>query len=215
MRKSAFILLLTTFVLGCICCSDEYQNGPNSVKCDVTNPCLSASVNSETGKCEYRELLGAVEGCSRSYGCTTYGCSEGECAPISYTECCGNFICEGDEKTTCTADCGETCEDGIRNQDESGVDCGGRCEKCGDVDGESMRRLESLAKQWANITFSWSAYIREYNQELDLDKHGDRAVMMREKTMGFEKVLDSMEPIGEMDQPLVDIKEAVYNMKKS
>lgn len=47
---------------------------------------------------------------------------------------CGDAVCEAPEETcsTCPADCGAcpTCNDGIQNQGEEGVDCGGPCPAC-------------------------------------------------------------------------------------
>ncbi|RME54579.1 hypothetical protein D6777_03315 [Candidatus Woesearchaeota archaeon] len=47
---------------------------------------------------------------------------------------CGNGVCEDSEKLeTCPEDCTpETCDDGIKNQDETDIDCGGSCEACDD-----------------------------------------------------------------------------------
>jgi hypothetical protein len=55
------------------------------------------------------------------------------CAPPVPVPVCGDTLCEGEETcSTCPQDCGAcpTCNDGLQNQGETGVDCGGPCPAC-------------------------------------------------------------------------------------
>ena len=49
---------------------------------------------------------------------------------------CGDNSCDPPSEScdTCSSDCGvcpPSCDDGIKNQDEEGIDCGGSCSECG------------------------------------------------------------------------------------
>lgn len=72
----------------------------------------------------------------------TGSCSEGACVDVQPggpcwdggPSCAAGLNCEGESDEslgTCTGEVAEpTCEDGIQNGDEEGVDCGGSCDPC-------------------------------------------------------------------------------------
>jgi hypothetical protein len=72
--------------------------------------------------------------------CGNGTCGSGEDCNNCTTDCgtcgatCGANGCEsGEDCNSCSQDCGAcpTCSDGVQNQGESGVDCGGPCAACG------------------------------------------------------------------------------------
>ena len=149
MRVIALILFLV-LLSGCV--QTSYLN------CDDGNPCTLDS--KEDGKCVNKPLNGPMDGCSGSGGCVEYGCFSGSCLPQMRTQCCGNGQCDGSETfTSCSRDCKPTCFDGIQNQGEEGVDCGGPCNSCDSEDLNYLRKLGTLRGMWydsaANYTMGW------------------------------------------------------------
>lgn len=210
MRWSLPCFILLLFLSGCICCG-----GIAEQSCDYGNPCSKGVFSNAAGECVYEPLYGVVEGCSRSYGCIRYGCVEGECRPLPYESCCGNHICEPGEGDGCPADCIESCYDGIRNQGESGVDCGGPCRDCKDDLYESYMRLKMLSEPWYNITNEYVGYIREYNGDRDLDKLGQRAVKTRGRVAILEKQYEAMERLSGMNEAMTKLGESIRYFKQS
>lgn len=64
------------------------------------------------------------------------GCCPASCTGASDSDCsagCGDDVCDAVETCeSCPADCGAcgTCSDGVQNQNETGIDCGGPCIDC-------------------------------------------------------------------------------------
>ena len=106
---------------GGTCASDQmHQTGTSlSPQCSPTTRCI-ADVSCGGPIC-------GQDGCQVGENCSNY---PADCP----NNTCPNNCCEaGEDSVSCPADCGgaETCSDGIQNQGETGVDCGGPCAACG------------------------------------------------------------------------------------
>ena len=162
----AFIVLLS----GCT------QPGLFCPDCDDGNPCTLDFCNQTTVACEHRPLNGEYGGCSETTSCVRKFCSEGACASDVEKLCCGNSACEqGESYLTCARDCKASCSDGIQNEGEFGVDCGGPCMPCQSIDIDSLEGLNSIRNQWISVTDDYNGAIKQYNNDLDQIKLRDSA----------------------------------------
>ncbi len=115
-------------------CGDEVDCG----SCGIDEVC-----NVQTGNCECAFSSCGEHCCAEGQVCHVDQCCEPDCSQ----KCCGDDGCGGNCPNECTAgtECnGDTCEcevrencaDGIQNQDETDVDCGGAaCDPCPDGSG--------------------------------------------------------------------------------
>jgi len=155
MRVHMLVLLLAASA-GCI--------QPGCVSCDDDNPCTHDTC--VEGGCVHKPLSGPVEGCSGRGGCVEYMCFNGECVIQRVMECCGNGVCEGGEDyRRCPGDCGATCHDGILNQGEEDVDCGGPCTPCVSPEFNYLDKLNEYRRQWSASAGNYTEAIRVYNTE--------------------------------------------------
>ncbi|MBW3015350.1 tandem-95 repeat protein [Candidatus Woesearchaeota archaeon] len=104
--------------------------------CDANESCDTCP--EDCGSCLVREVdtspAGRVYGCVENWQCTDWG----ECQPdgYEYRTCTDMSICDQDfweatrpdEKRECVYT--PICTDGVRNGDETGIDCGGSCPAC-------------------------------------------------------------------------------------
>ena len=103
-------------------------------KCQVVNTCNNdqkdgdeTDVDCGGSRCKACDL---GKQCNVAGDCATGACSEGRCTEKSCTkasDCGDGYVCD---TTTSKCKLEETCSDGIKNQDETDVDCGGSCQAC-------------------------------------------------------------------------------------
>ncbi|MEK6963010.1 MAG: CARDB domain-containing protein [Nanoarchaeota archaeon] len=96
-------------------------------QCESSESCSSCS--SDCGSC------GSVCGNSQCESSETCSSCSADCGACSPQVVCGNGKCEsGETSQSCPKDCVTTptvsCTDGVKNQGESDVDCGGPCPAC-------------------------------------------------------------------------------------
>lgn len=120
-------------------CDDDYLSF-----CDNVDDCLDADGYWYDKECHEDEeddddeddednFVQKVSSCVPKFVCGEWG----ECLNGSQTRICSDSMkCKASQNKTETQTCEmlivENCEDGIKNQDEQGVDCGGVCDKkCG------------------------------------------------------------------------------------
>ena len=157
MRARLFLLIFAA-LCGCV------ETG--CLSCDDGNPCTNDAC--VEGKCSYKPLTGPMEGCSGSGGCIEYGCFSGECIPQKIVQCCGNGACDGEETwMDCPRDCLPTCIDGVRNQGETGVDCGGPCNACESAELNYIRKIGHIRGAWYESAANYTESIRIYNADQD------------------------------------------------
>ncbi|MBU0763113.1 MAG: transglutaminase-like domain-containing protein, partial [Candidatus Altiarchaeota archaeon] len=144
-------------------------------RCDDGNPCTEDVCSN--GVCTNKPLDGPVEGCYGSGGCIQYGCFSGECTPSRLKDCCGNGFCDFNEGyLTCPRDCQPTCFDGIKDQGEEGVDCGGPCKSCKSASLRYLERLGFVHSGYQNITLQYSSAMNAYNTDRNRDALKDMAL---------------------------------------
>lgn len=143
LRQGGSLLCGGTDPAGCVITDLETPDGS---ACTVFEAdCVSPEGDDFPGYCE-GDL--AVFGCNVdqpfAFDCAAFtgSCSDGNCIDIQPggpcwedgPTCAGGLTCEGetDESLgTCTGEVADpTCEDGVQNGDEEGVDCGGSCDPC-------------------------------------------------------------------------------------
>ena len=103
-------------------------------KCQVVNTCNNdqkdgdeTDVDCGGSRCKACDL---GKQCKVEGDCATGACSEGRCTEKSCTkasDCGDGYVCD---TTTSKCKLEETCSDGIKNQNETDVDCGGSCQAC-------------------------------------------------------------------------------------
>jgi hypothetical protein len=151
--KSGLFLLFFVVLAGCMAGVET--------SCDDINPCTFDELDG--GQCVHRPLTGPMEGCSASGECLEYGCFSGECILQRKSSCCGNGACDPSETYRgCPMDCKATCFDGIANQGETGVDCGGPCSPCERQDINFLRKLGVLRGAWRDSSINYSIALKEY-----------------------------------------------------
>lgn len=117
--------------------------GENSNSCShdcVSNPCNTNGVcDLSTGEDSSNCPADCVAGVESNATCGDKKCGASETCSSCSKDCgvcppaCGNGLCEsGETASSCPADCSApTCSDGIKNQGETDVDCGGAaCSAC-------------------------------------------------------------------------------------
>lgn len=135
------------------------------LSCDDGNPCTSDRC--VEGKCVHTPLEGPVWGCYSTGGCIEYGCFSGQCLPQEKVECCGNGECSVNENySNCPRDCKPTCFDGIKNQGEDEVDCGGPCPPCEWSDVNYLRKIGYLRSLWYGVASNYTEAIKAHNDGL-------------------------------------------------
>jgi len=154
------VLAAILLVAGCVV-------NDSCLDCDDGNPCTQDSCLS--GECSHQKLAGPVEGCYGVGGCTEYSCFDGACIPQKIMKCCGNGVCDfGENYSSCLMDCKPTCFDGIKNQDEDGVDCGGPCQPCQMGEYNYLNKLGAYRQMWFDIAGNYTLAIKAYNSDKDL-----------------------------------------------
>ncbi|MFO7807426.1 MAG: hypothetical protein R6V40_03330 [Candidatus Moraniibacteriota bacterium] len=74
-----------------------------------------------------------------------------------------------------------TCNDGIRNQLEEGIDCGGPCKPC--PENRTIKEIEVIDQEWANITgnkFDVAIEVKNKNSSLGAESFEYRAEFLSE-----------------------------------
>jgi hypothetical protein len=124
----------------CPYCGDGVCNGDE----DTINCVGDCGTECGDGVCNGDEDCNVCDGdCGACPFCGDDFCDGDDTTANCPADCgtsCGDDACNGEETCSlCPGDCGAcagTCEDGIQNQDELGIDCGGVCvfgtEYCGD-----------------------------------------------------------------------------------
>jgi len=183
MRAPALLLILS-LLSGCI------EQG--CLHCDDKNPCTTDQC--VEGVCRHTLLSGPVEGCSSSGGCVEYGCFSGECIPRVKARCCGNGACdEGETYMSCPKDCKATCYDGVRNQGEEGIDCGGPCNPCESPELMSLRKLGAIRALWYDSAMEYTDAIKAYNRDNKKDALLAKALSSYGDAQGMKVMLAKAE----------------------
>jgi len=156
--RARFALALAALVLGCV-------QAP--CFCDDENPCTHDLC--VDGVCVNKPLNGPVQDCFGGVGCIEYTCSGGSCLPQKVMGCCGDGECSPDEShMACPRDCAPSCVDGVRNQGEDDIDCGGPCDSCENQNINYLMRLGRLRTSWQDIVSNYTADVRSYNLHRNL-----------------------------------------------
>jgi hypothetical protein len=188
----ATILISAAFILtsGLIeSCSD----------CDDGNVCTFDYCN-KSRECFHEPFDGPVDGCYGTGGCVEYTCVNGKCAPSRLSNCCGNNVCEETENySTCPRDCKATCFDGIQNQGESDVDCGGPCEPCGVAYINYLRTVGSFRDEWYGISLKYNEAINAYNRNFDLTAIRHQTFEAYSQIVGIQYRLNHTTPFEGLD----------------
>ncbi|MFH1402768.1 MAG: transglutaminase-like domain-containing protein [Candidatus Altiarchaeota archaeon] len=137
--------------------------------CDDSNPCTFDYCN-DSMECVYTPVDGPEKGCYGTGGCIAYTCMNGSCVSQELLECCGNSACETTEDyLNCPQDCRATCIDGMQNQGEKGVDCGGPCDPCNDSGTNYVNRINALRDEWYNESMEYGGAVNAYNRDYDFN----------------------------------------------
>ena len=152
-------LVLAFLFLGCI--------EPLCLDCDDANPCThNQCVN---GRCVSMPLNGPVHGCFGRHECMEFVCDDGQCIPLLLSGCCGNGACEpGYDHASCPQDCMPSCSDGVMNQGETGIDCGGPCIRCDDPHAVYINQLSDTHSQLRSCIANYTNAIEDFNSLQDL-----------------------------------------------
>ena len=118
-------------------CCIQSQNRFICGSCDNTeNSCPPSGVNSDGTLCGV-EPDGCIPPCKDNEVCQLINDYQKACVPDNSAggSCDNDGFCDpGETIKNCPNDCGEgtqpSCTDGIQNQDETGIDCGGQCPIC-------------------------------------------------------------------------------------
>jgi hypothetical protein len=120
---------------------------------------VTLSVADDQGQTRTLTRYAAVDGgtaicgdavCEDPETCSSCQTDCGPCEPV-----CGDGVCDPTEDcNTCPDDCGvcETCDDGIQNQDETGIDCGGVCPPCPTCEEASRMVTKLVSTAAARVT---------------------------------------------------------------
>ncbi|MBD3387480.1 MAG: hypothetical protein GF416_00500 [Candidatus Altiarchaeales archaeon] len=169
------------------------------LSCDDGNPCTHDSCSEN--ECVHRSLSGPVEGCSGSGGCVEYTCSAGSCILQKTVDCCGNGVCDGGEShETCPMDCGMSCFDGVRNQGEDQVDCGGPCDSCEDPEMNYLKKLSSLRDIWRSSTGNYTVAVRAFNEDRDMKRIKSASLKSYSEADQVRAKLARVEPAPDLDE---------------
>jgi hypothetical protein len=140
-------------------------------------------------------MNGPLWGCSSSAGCIEYGCFSGQCLPQKKTQCCGNGVCDGGEDfTSCAKDCKPTCYDGLKNQGEDNIDCGGPCPACGWGDVNYLRKIGYIRGLWYSIAANYTDAIKSYNSKEGGDNLMTLATESYSDVDALQGILSKTEP---------------------
>jgi hypothetical protein len=113
-------------------CEEGAPNYEDKYNCPADCRCGNGvcDLNENNGVCALNGTVQCLEDCPVNLQrCGNGVCDpeENECTcPADPCDTCGNKICEIGEATTCLRDCG-TCNNGVQNAGEEGLDCGGVC----------------------------------------------------------------------------------------
>ncbi|MBD3262321.1 MAG: hypothetical protein GF334_11770 [Candidatus Altiarchaeales archaeon] len=188
-KRAGFFLVLVFVGLGCL-----FQ----TPSCDDENPCTHDAYNESLDACVHINLYGNQSGCDLKTGCIEYGCVEGNCLSHNLKDCCGNQVCEaGESSLNCVRDCSPTCFDGVRNQGEDDVDCGGPCPGCGVDELGYLNYLDETYLSWINLTESYKLRIQSYNRRRDLSALSKASVKtLSQAKLRLKTLNQSREPEG-------------------
>jgi hypothetical protein len=115
-------------------CTDSASCGTTTNKPSIRQPCTSATTTSTTTTTTTTPVTAEVtQTCTPSPQCGDWQeCIEGNQIRVcTDTNNCNPGEVASTESQACTVPIIETCSDKIKNQDETGIDCGGKCKKCG------------------------------------------------------------------------------------
>ena len=189
--------LFCFLLLGCI-------EGGNII-CDDSNPCTHDSISS--GRCVHRELSGPVDGCFGRGGCMEFACYGGECIPQKIGFCCGDGECqENEDYLSCPKDCSPTCFDGLKNQGESGIDCGGPCKSCEDTTLLYLDFLSRIHNDWQDSGRRYSESISIYNSNGLIDPLSSAALNSYGETEALRNALMASNPPEGMEDLRMNLK---------
>ncbi len=166
--------------------------------CDDDNPCTYDYCTNEK-ECAYKPIDGTSKGCFGEGGCIKYGCVRGECLAQDKKDCCGNSICESLENfNTCPRDCKGSCSDEIQNNGESGIDCGGPCDPCGDNEVDHVKKISSLRDEWYKISNEYNKAVEEYNHDFNLDNIRDKSTDIFSRVSSIKTRFSILDPPDDM-----------------
>ncbi|MBS3109198.1 hypothetical protein J4227_01590 [Candidatus Woesearchaeota archaeon] len=178
--------------------------GPCSRKCPLDSECNSNG-DCASGYCDISEGKCAKSLCENGVLDTNNGetaidcggscqkkCSLGQACSIS-SDCSNNYC--NPKLRICAV---ESCTDGIKNGDESGIDCGGSCDKC--EEGESCRSDDDCESDYCGETRTCGPEPDEPGSEVppeDVDTDGDGIPDLIEIQMGSNPNLDDADEINQ------------------
>lgn len=191
MKRAALTIILGSIVIvAAIMYGYELLAGKT---CISEHPCLTTYYNKSRGQCVVEKLTGVRPGCSFQSGCLKYGCVNGECLAETVKSCCGNMDCEEGERESCTRDCRTSCIDGIMNQGETGVDCGGPCNPCIDERDTDLNQLKNLYARFSTSLEEYAVSVDRYNKDRDLDSLSGDVVRVRQELAEIRDTLKNRE----------------------
>jgi hypothetical protein len=126
-------VICTPSVNFCLVTACNAQNGQCEDVVQVGQPCVTGG--GQNGFCDAQAACVPSETCTdgiKNGSETDVDCGGGSCPPCANGKMCGiNADCESNRCLSgFCVDAGPTCTDGIKNGNETDIDCGGICPKC-------------------------------------------------------------------------------------
>ena len=116
--KNNGVCSATTDGFTCDCSNTGYEG--DTCETEITGGCIDNSTCDDGDPCTVDSCDIVTGFCMHYIGNDGLICDDGD--PTTINDACNSGVCEGTSA--------ETCDDGIKNQNESDIDCGGSCSGC-------------------------------------------------------------------------------------